>query len=319
MRILVTGGAGFIGSNFVRKFVNDPGISSITVLDSLTYAGNLANLESVSNSPKFTFIKGDVCDSEIVDQATQSIDLVVHFAAESHVDRSILDPSLFIKTNVLGTQNLLNFSMKNNVQRFIHISTDEVYGSILEGSWSEEWPVSPNSPYSASKAGSDLLALSYFRTFGFDVSVTRCSNNYGPYQYPEKVIPLFITNLIESKKIPIYGSGLNVRDWIHVDDHCDGIMKVILHGKPGEIYNFGGANELSNIQLAKKILLALGESQDQIEYVDDRKGHDLRYSVSSEKAEKQIGWSPKVLFENGLSETISWYRDNRSWWEKLKN
>jgi dTDP-glucose 4,6-dehydratase len=276
-------------------------------------------LESVSNSPKFNFIKGDICDSELVAKATQNIDLVVHFAAESHVDRSILDPGLFIKTNVLGTQNLLNFSMKNKVQKFIHVSTDEVYGSIFEGSWSEDWPVAPNSPYSASKAGSDLLALSYFKTFGFNVSVTRCSNNYGPYQYPEKVIPLFITNLIEGKRLPIYGSGLNVRDWIHVDDHCDGIMGVIHRGKPGEIYNFGGGNELSNIELAKKILSVVNENLGKIDHVADRKGHDLRYSVSFEKAEKQLGWSPKILFENGLNETISWYRDNRSWWEKLKN
>jgi dTDP-glucose 4,6-dehydratase len=319
MRILITGGAGFIGSNFVRNFINGAEITSITVLDSLTYAGNLANLESVSNSPKFNFIKGDICDSELVAKATQNIDLVVHFAAESHVDRSILDPGLFIKTNVLGTQNLLNFSMKNKVQKFIHVSTDEVYGSIFEGSWSEDWPVAPNSPYSASKAGSDLLALSYFKTFGFNVSVTRCSNNYGPYQYPEKVIPLFITNLIEGKRLPIYGSGLNVRDWIHVDDHCDGIMGVIHRGKPGEIYNFGGGNELSNIELAKKILSVVNENLGKIDHVADRKGHDLRYSVSFEKAEKQLGWSPKILFENGLNETISWYRDNRSWWEKLKN
>jgi len=319
MRILVTGGAGFIGSNFVRKFIDDTGISSLTVLDSLTYAGNLNNLETVVNSPKFYFIQGDICDVELVDEATKNIDLLVHFAAESHVDRSILDPGLFVKTNVLGTQNLLNFSMKNNVRKFIHVSTDEVYGSISEGSWSEDWPVSPNSPYSASKAGSDLLALSYFKTYGFNASVTRCSNNYGPYQYPEKVIPLFITNLIEGKSIPIYGSGLNVRDWIHVDDHCDGIKSVMLHGRPGEIYNFGGGNELSNSELARNILSILNEDESKIQYVEDRKGHDLRYSVSHEKAKNELGWSPKISFDLGLAKTVDWYKNNRKWWEKIKN
>jgi dTDP-glucose 4,6-dehydratase len=319
MKILVTGGAGFIGSNFVRMFINSDFVTSITVLDDLTYAGNISNLDEVIESPKFKFIRGNICDSDLVNEVTQGIEIVVHFAAESHVDRSILDPSLFVKTNVLGTQNLLNLSMNNKVRKFIHVSTDEVYGSISEGSWTEEWPVSPNSPYSASKAGSDLLALSYFKTYGFDVSVTRCSNNYGPFQYPEKVIPLFVTNLIEGKKIPIYGSGSNIRDWIHVDDHCNGILKVMLYGKPGEIYNFGGGNEISNYELARIILSNLNKNEDSLIYIEDRKGHDLRYSVSCQKANEQLGWEPKVQFKEGLLKTIEWYKSNQTWWESLKN
>ena len=254
MNLLVTGGAGFIGSNFVRSIIASPKYEKITVLDSLTYAGNLNNLKSHGNSKKFNFIKGDICNLEIVSEVTKGIDVIINFAAESHVDRSISNPYQFLNTNVLGTQSLLDAALKNKVAKFIQISTDEVYGSIEEGSWTEDWPLSPNSPYSASKASADLLVLSYYKTFGLDVSITRCSNNYGPYQFPEKVIPLFVTNLLQNKKIPIYGTGNNIRDWIYVEDHCSGIEKTIELGKPGHVYNFGGGNEVTNFELAKIIL-----------------------------------------------------------------
>jgi dTDP-glucose 4,6-dehydratase len=319
MKLLVTGGAGFIGSNFVRKHINNPNFESITVLDSLTYAGNLKNLSKVMNSDKFSFIKGDICNSEIVLELTKNTDVIVNFAAESHVDRSIANPNQFLITNVLGTQNLLNAALLNKVTKFIQISTDEVYGSIDEGSWTEDWPLSPNSPYSASKASADFLVLSYFKTFGLDVRITRCSNNYGPYQFPEKVIPLFVTNLLQKKKIPVYGSGENIRDWIHVDDHCSGIEKTIELGKPGEIYNFGGGNEVANIDLVKKILDYFHLASDQIVYVEDRKGHDFRYSVSFDKSFIELGWKPTINFTDGLFETIEWYKNNIEWWENLKN
>jgi dTDP-glucose 4,6-dehydratase len=319
MRLLVTGGAGFIGSNFVHKVIGNPDIQSLVVLDSLTYAGNRNNLNAVDNLKKFTFIHGDICEISLVNDITSDIDVIVHFAAESHVDRSIINPSQFVITNVLGTQNLLNAALLNNVKKFIHVSTDEVYGSITEGSWTEDFPVNPNSPYSASKASSDLIALSYFKTFDLDVRITRCSNNYGPYQFPEKVIPLFITNLIKGKQIPIYGTGENIRDWIHVNDHCLGIEKVIEYGKPGEIYNLGGGNEITNLKLAHIILDEFELSADKIEYVKDRKGHDYRYSVSCDKAIEKLGWRPNVNFHEGISETINWYKDNTKWWENLKN
>jgi dTDP-glucose 4,6-dehydratase len=319
MKLLVTGGAGFIGSNFVRKNINNPDFESITVLDSLTYAGNLKNLSDVMNSNKFIFIQGDICDLEIVSGVTKGIDVIINFAAESHVDRSIINPSQFLKTNVFGTQNLLQAALINKVGRFIQISTDEVYGSIKEGSWTEDWPLSPNSPYSASKASADLLVLSYYKTFGLNVSITRCSNNYGPYQFPEKIIPLFVTNLLKNKKLPVYGNGKNIRDWIHVDDHCAGIEKTVRLGQPGEIYNFGGGNEITNIELANKILDCFHLSSDEIEYVQDRKGHDLRYSVSFDKALNKLGWKPTKDFTDGLLETIEWYKSNAKWWENLKN
>jgi len=319
MRLLVTGGAGFIGSNFVRRIVDGTlsGISSITVLDKLTYAGRLSNLNMLPKD-SFEFIKGDICDSTLIDSLTKKSDAVINFAAESHVDRSITAARDFVETNILGTQTLMSYALKNEVSTFVQVSTDEVYGTIDEGSWSEESPLLPNSPYSASKASADLIARSYHRTFGLDVRVTRCSNNYGPHQYPEKVIPLFVTNLIDGKKVPLYGNGLNVRDWLHVDDHCKGIHAVLNKGKPGQIYNIGGGRELNNRELTDTILALMGRDSTSIEYVEDRLGHDLRYSVSHEKISRELGYQPQVTFEQGLLETINWYKENESWWRPLK-
>jgi dTDP-glucose 4,6-dehydratase len=319
MRLLVTGGAGFIGSNFVRRIVDGTlsGISSITVLDKLTYAGRLSNLNMLPKD-SLEFIKGDICDSALIDSLTKKSDAVINFAAESHVDRSITAARDFVETNILGTQTLLSYALKNEVSTFVQVSTDEVYGTIDEGSWSEESPLLPNSPYSASKASADLIARSYHRTFGLDVRVTRCSNNYGPHQYPEKVIPLFVTNLIDGKKVPLYGNGLNVRDWLHVDDHCKGIHAVLNKGKPGQIYNIGGGRELNNRELTDTILAIMGRVSTSIEYVEDRLGHDLRYSVSHEKISRELGYQPQVTFEQGLLETINWYKENESWWRPLK-
>lgn len=319
MRLLVTGGAGFIGSNFVRRIVDGTlsGISSITVLDKLTYAGSLSNLNMLPKD-SFEFIKGDICDSTLIDSLTMKSDAVINFAAESHVDRSITAARDFVETNILGTQTLLSYALKNEVGTFVQVSTDEVYGTIDEGSWSEESPLLPNSPYSASKASADLIARSYHRTFGLDVRVTRCSNNYGPHQYPEKVIPLFVTNLIDGEKVPLYGNGLNVRDWLHVDDHCKGIHAVLNKGKPGQIYNIGGGRELNNRELTDTILALMGRDSTSIEYVEDRLGHDLRYSVSHEKISRELGYQPQVTFEQGLLETINWYKENESWWRPLK-
>jgi len=319
MRLLVTGGAGFIGSNFVRRIVDGTlsGISSITVLDKLTYAGRLSNLNMLPKD-SLEFIKGDICDSALIDSLTKKSDAVINFAAESHVDRSITAARDFVETNILGTQTLLSYALKNEVSTFVQVSTDEVYGTIDEGSWSEESPLLPNSPYSASKASADLIARSYHRTFGLDVRVTRCSNNYGPHQYPEKVIPLFVTNLIDGKKVPLYGNGLNVRDWLHVDDHCKGIHAVLNKGKPGQIYNIGGGRELNNRELTDTILALMGRDSTSIEYVEDRLGHDLRYSVSHEKISRELGYEPQVTFEQGLLETINWYKENESWWRPLK-
>ena len=319
MRLLVTGGAGFIGSNFVRRIIDGtfPGIGRVTVLDKLTYAGTLKNLEMLPKN-SFEFIKGDISDSVLVDELSKRHDAIINFAAESHVDRSITGARDFIETNVLGVQNLLAAALTNEVKTFVQISTDEVYGTISKGSWSEEFPLLPNSPYSASKASADLICRSYHRTFGMDVRVTRCSNNYGPYQFPEKVIPLFITNLIENKKVPLYGEGLNVRDWLHVDDHCQGIFAVLTAGKPGNIYNIGGGRELTNRELTNLILEKFGRDESNIEYVADRPGHDLRYSVSHEKITQELGYQPKVRFEDGLEQTIEWYKNNESWWRPLK-
>jgi len=319
MRLLVTGGAGFIGSNFVRRIVDGTlsGISSIAVLDKLTYAGSLSNLNMLPKD-SFEFIKGDICDSTLIDSLTKKSDAVINFAAESHVDRSITAARDFVETNIQGTQTLLSYALKNEVGTFVQVSTDEVYGTIDEGSWSEESPLLPNSPYSASKASADLIVRSYHRTFGLDVRVTRCSNNYGPHQYPEKVIPLFVTNLIDGKKVPLYGNGLNVRDWLHVDDHCKGIHAVLNKGKPGQIYNIGGGRELNNRELTDTILALMGRDSTSIEYVEDRLGHDLRYSVSHEKISRELGYQPQVTFEQGLLETINWYNENESWWRPLK-
>jgi len=319
MRLLVTGGAGFIGSNFVRRVVDGTlsGISEITVLDKLTYAGTLTNLSSLP-SGSYQFVQGDICDSELVNRVTKNIDAVINFAAESHVDRSITGVQEFVETNVLGTQNLLDAAHRNGVETFVQISTDEVYGTISEGSWSEDFPLLPNSPYSASKASADLITRSYYRTFGLDVRVTRCSNNYGPHQYPEKVIPLFVTNLIDNKTVPLYGSGLNVRDWLHVDDHCRGIYAVLMKGRAGEIYNIGGGQELANKELTLIILDQMGKNASSIEYVQDRLGHDLRYSVNINKISKELGYQPQIKFEDGIRETIEWYKKNEDWWRPLK-
>jgi len=322
MKVLVTGGAGFIGSNFVRMSISGslPGLENadITVLDALTYSGTLTNLVSVKDSPKFTFIHGDIRDADTVRKAMSGQDAVVHFAAESHVDRSVTDSRIFVDTNVLGTQTLLDQAVAQSLTRFVHVSTDEVYGSIEEGSWDEGQPLLPNSPYSASKAGSDLLARSYHVTHGLNVSITRCSNNYGPYHFPEKVIPLFVTNLLDGLKVPLYGDGLNVRDWLHVDDHCRGIALVLSRGRDGEIYNIGGGTELTNHELTHLLLAATGRDESFIEFVTDRKGHDRRYSVAIDKISTELRYRPEVSFSDGLAEVVRWYELNRWWWDPLK-
>jgi dTDP-glucose 4,6-dehydratase len=317
--LLVTGGAGFIGSNYVRRIVDGslPGVSQLTVLDKLTYAGTLTNLNMLPKG-SFEFVEGDICNLEQVERLMAKTDAVVHFAAESHVDRSIMGAKAFFETNVLGTQNLLDSALRNEVKTFVQVSTDEVYGTISDGSWHEEFPLLPNSPYSASKASADLVARAYNRTFDLDVRITRCSNNYGPQQYPEKIIPLFVTNLIDNKKVPLYGEGLNVRDWLHVDDHCRGIHAVLTKGSSGNIYNIGGGRELTNRELTDLILVKMGHAEEMIEYVPDRLGHDLRYSVSIEKISRELGYTPQVRFEDGIQETIEWYKSNESWWRPLK-
>ena len=319
MRLIVTGGAGFIGSNFVRRIVDGSltGIDHVTVLDKLTYAGTLTNLKMLPKD-SYEFIEGDIADSSLVDRITKRHDALVNFAAESHVDRSISGAKDFIETNVLGTQNLLDASLRNDLKTFVQVSTDEVYGTIAEGSWTEDFPLLPNSPYSASKASADLIVRSYHRTFGMDVRTTRCSNNYGPHQFPEKVIPLFVTNLIDNKKVPLYGQGLNVRDWLHVDDHCRGIHAVLTRGTPGNIYNIGGGRELTNRELTRIILNKMGYDETNIEQVPDRLGHDLRYSVNHNKITSELGYHPQVRFEEGIEETIDWYKKNESWWRPLK-
>jgi dTDP-glucose 4,6-dehydratase len=322
MRVLVTGGAGFIGSNFVRMVAggNFKEISSVQVLDKLTYAGVLENLKDVSSILSYDFSQGDVCDHELVGDLINDVDAVINFAAESHVDRSISGAADFVQTNIVGVQVLLDaIKASGRKIRFLQVSTDEVYGSIEEGSWTEDFPLLPNSPYSASKASGELLARSYNKTHGMDVLITRCSNNYGTHHFPEKLIPLFITNLLEGKKVPVYGTGKNIRDWLHVDDHCRGIYQVLINGTPGEVYNIGGGRELTNNEITRLILEAMGADDSSIEYVKDRKGHDLRYSVDWTKINRELGYEPKVKFEDGLKETIEWYRDNESWWKPLKN
>ncbi|MFF0160856.1 dTDP-glucose 4,6-dehydratase [Streptomyces sp. NPDC005263] len=318
MNLLVTGAAGFIGSTYVRTLLasDEPDAPRITVLDKLTYAGTLDNLEL--DHPRLEFVQGDIRDAELVDKLTADADQVVHFAAESHVDRSITGADDFVLTNVVGTQTLLDASLRQGVRTFVHISTDEVYGSIERGSWPEEHPLRPSSPYSASKASSDLLALAYHHTHGLDVRVTRCSNNYGPHQFPEKVIPLFVTNLLDGKNVPLYGEGLNVRDWLHVEDHCQGVELVRTRGRAGEVYNIGGGTELSNKELTGLLLEACGADWDRVDRVTDRKGHDLRYSVDWTKIRDELGYRPRHDFAAGLADTVAWYRDNRAWWEPLK-
>lgn len=323
MRILVTGGAGFIGSHFVRTLIaggyDHLRGARVTVVDKLTYAGNRANLAAVESAPGFEFVQADIVDARAMADLVAVHDAVVHFAAESHVDRSIEGASDFIATNVLGTQTLLDAAHRHGVEPFVHVSTDEVYGSIAAGSWPESAPVQPNSPYSASKAASDLIALAYHRTHGMDVRVTRCSNNYGPYQFPEKVIPLFVTNLLDGADVPLYGDGLNVRDWLHVDDHCRAIALVLAGGRAGEIYNIGGGTELTNSELTERLLTACSASWACVSYVPDRKGHDRRYSIAWSKIADELGYAPHYELEKGLADTVRWYRDHRDWWEPLKN
>lgn len=322
MRILVTGAAGFIGSNFVRRLLSgsypevlDP---EVTVLDKLTYAGTLTNLTDVEGLPNYRFVQGDICDQGLLAEIVSEHDAIVHFAAESHVDRSLTGPAEFVLTNVLGTQQLLHAALDAGVGTFVHVSTDEVYGSISAGSWREDFPLQPNSPYSASKASSDLVARAYHRTFGLDVRITRCSNNYGPHQFPEKVIPLFVTNLMDGLNVPLYGTGSNVRDWLHVDDHCRGIALVLAKGRPGEVYNIGGGTELTNKELTARILSAMGVGWERVTPVEDRLGHDLRYAVDISKISAELGYAPAVGFEQGLAETVAWYQDNEDWWRPLK-
>jgi dTDP-glucose 4,6-dehydratase len=291
--------------------------TGVTVYDKLTYAGNLENLASVSSDPRFTFVQGDICDGPLLDTVLPGHDVVVNFAAETHVDRSIHGPQDFVVTNVVGTQTLLDACLRHGIPRTVHIGTDEVYGSIDEGSWDENEPLMPNSPYSAAKAAAELLVRAYFVTYGLNVSSTRCSNNYGPYQFPEKVIPLFVTNLIDGGKVPLYGDGMNVRDWLHVDDHCRGIALVVAKGAPGESYNIGGGLELNNRELTERVLEAMGADWESVQPVEDRKGHDRRYSVNDGKL-RALGYAPQHRFEDGLAETVAWYRDNEAWWRPLK-
>jgi dTDP-glucose 4,6-dehydratase len=291
--------------------------TGVTVYDKLTYAGNLENLASVSSDPRFTFVQGDICDGPLLDTVLPGHDVVVNFAAETHVDRSIHGPQDFVVTNVVGTQTLLDACLRHGIPRTVHIGTDEVYGSIDEGSWDENEPLMPNSPYSAAKAAAELLVRAYFVTYGLNVSSTRCSNNYGPYQFPEKVVPLFVTNLIDGGTVPLYGDGMNVRDWLHVDDHCRGIALVVAKGAPGESYNIGGGLELNNRELTERVLEAMGADWDSVQPVEDRKGHDRRYSVNDGKL-RALGYAPQHTFEDGLAETVAWYRDNEAWWRPLK-
>ncbi|MFF0388455.1 dTDP-glucose 4,6-dehydratase [Kitasatospora sp. NPDC004615] len=321
MRILVTGGAGFIGSHYVRTLLEGgyPGYedAQVTVLDKLTYAGNRDNLPA--SGPRLDFVQGDICDLPLLLELMPGHDAVVHFAAESHVDRSLESAAEFVRTNVGGTQNVMEAALRSGVPRVVHVSTDEVYGSIDEGSWTEEWPLLPNSPYAASKAGSDLIARAYWRTHGLNVSVTRCSNNYGPYQHPEKLIPLFVTNLLEGKQVPLYGEGANIREWLHVDDHCRAIQLVLTGGRAGEIYNVGGGNEQTNLQITEQLLEHLGADWSAVRKVADRKGHDLRYSLDESKIREELGYAPRIPFAQGLADTVDWYRDNPGWWKTVKH
>lgn len=319
-RILVTGGAGFIGSNFIRYMVNKYSEYEIINLDALTYCGNLENLKDMENKDNYSFVKGDIADKDIVDDLVKGCDYVINFAAETHVDRSIDDPEIFIKSNVLGTQVLLNAAKMHGVEKYIQISTDEVYGSLgKEGYFSETTPLQPNSPYSASKASGDLITRAYSQTYGLPINITRCSNNYGPYQFPEKLIPLMISNALENKKLPLYGDGKNVRDWLHVHDHCAAIDLVLHDGRAGEVYNIGGNNERQNIEIVKLILNELDRDESLIEFVTDRLGHDRRYAIDSSKIQNELGWKPSYTFEKGIRETIGWYLDNQDWISQVKS
>lgn len=318
--VLVTGGAGFIGSNFVHFFLDAHPDVHLINFDSLTYAGNLGNLVAVASRPNYTFVRGDICDRAAVQKAFEehAIDTVVHFAAESHVDRSIMGAAIFVNTNVVGTQVLLDVARERRIERFLHVSTDEVYGSLgATGKFTEQTPVHPNSPYAASKASSDLLVLSYQHTFGLPVIVTRCSNNYGPYQFPEKLIPLMIVNALNNKELPVYGQGLNVRDWLYVGDHCSAIDVVLRKGSVGDVYNIGGENEWKNIDIVRLLLKHLGKPESLIRFVKDRPGHDLRYAIDASKIRRELGWSPSVTFDQGIAKTIDWYLANEAWWRKI--
>ncbi|MHC4997002.1 MAG: dTDP-glucose 4,6-dehydratase [Planctomycetota bacterium] len=322
--LLVTGGAGFIGSNFVRMILAQKPDWRVINLDALTYSGNLENLRDHEENPNHRFVKGSILDAELVTELMTGCDAAVHFAAESHVDRSILDSGPFIETNVKGTQVLLDAARRLELGRFLHVSTDEVYGSLPldrpDLLFTETTPITTNSPYSASKAGSDLLVNAYHHTFGLDTVITRCSNNFGPYQFPEKVIPLFVTNLIEGKKVPLYGDGKNVRDWLHVDDHCEAILTALQKGKPGEVYNIGGNNERSNLELTHMILGAMGKGEEMIEYVSDRLGHDRRYAIDASKIKNELGWEPtRSAWPGALEATVRWYVDNAEWWQRVKS
>lgn len=317
MRLLVTGGAGFIGSSFIRQYLAHHPADSILNLDKLTYAGNLKNLAEVEGNARYEFVKGDIADESLVERLMGRVDAVVNFAAETHVDRSIHDPSAFIRTNYVGVHNLLEKARAAGISRFLQISTDEVYGSTATGSFHEESPLRPNSPYSASKAASDLLVRSYYVTYNLPVLIVRSSNNYGPYQFPEKVIPLFVTNLIEGKKVPLYAKGENVRDWVFVEDNCRALDLVFSKGREGEIYNIAGGNEITNMELTHAILKAFGKGEEFINYVADRPGHDFRYSIDSTKL-RELGFKPQYIFSEGLSRTIEWYRANPGWWQPLK-
>ncbi len=321
MKLFITGGAGFIGSNFIRYWMQHHPADHIVNFDKLTYAGNRENLRDLEKDTRYHFVLGDICDTKKVAAAMRGCDVVVHFAAESHVDRSIINPAAFVLTNVIGTQVLLDVASRYKVQRFHHISTDEVFGHLgpHDPPFDESSPYAPRSPYAASKAAADHLVRAYYATYGLPITISNCSNNYGPYQYPEKAIPLFITNLLEGKKVPLYGTGNNVRDWIHVEDHCRGVELVLQRGRVGESYYFGGNYELSNIDLTHKILTLMGRDESAIEYVQDRLGHDFRYAINTAKVERELGWKRQISFEQGLQQTITWYTTHTEWWEKLKH
>ncbi|MEU9155368.1 dTDP-glucose 4,6-dehydratase [Streptomyces sp. NPDC048417] len=317
MKVLVTGAAGFIGSHYVRTLL-DGGYAGyeqarVTVVDNLTYAGNRANLPAAH--PRLTFVRGDVCDADLLAQVLPGHDAVLHFAAESHVDRSVLSAAEFVRTNVVGTQTLLDACLRAGVERVVHVSTDEVYGSITEGAWTEEWPLAPNSPYAGSKAASDLMARTYWRTHGLAVSITRCSNNYGPHQHPEKLIPRFVTLLLQGRRLPLYGDGANVREWLHVDDHCRALQLVLTAGRPGETYNIGGGDARTNREITERVLALLGADWSSVEQVADRKGHDLRYALDDTKIREELGFVPRISFEEGLARTVTWYQDHPDWWK----
>ena len=319
MNILVTGGAGFIGSCFVRHMLNKYSDYKIINLDALTYAGNIENLDDVKDSPNYTFVHGNICDKKLVQELISQVDCVVNFAAESHVDRSITGPEIFIETNIKGTLNLLQTAKEIGVDRYLQVSTDEVYGSLGKtGYFYETTPIAPNSPYSASKASADMLVRAYFETYKLPVLTTRCSNNYGPYQYPEKLIPFFISKLLKGEKVPVYGDGLNVRDWLYVYDHCHAIDTVLHKGKVGEVYNIGGHNEKTNLEITHLILNAMGKDETSIEYVQDRLGHDRRYAISNDKITSELGWSPSLTFEEGIKITIDWYLNNQEWIKNIE-